>query len=226
MKPIDNLVNFTVRKRAGRVALIGRYVSVRPVDWSIDLTDLTNHLCAPGTDGLWDHMGFGPFQNGADMQATMEMAASQSEWEVMSLIQSGTDEAIGSASFMRNREADGSVEIGCVLFGHELQRTRMATEAIYLMMAHVFDELGYRRLEWKCDSINSKSHAAALRFGFSYEGIFRQDRIVKGRNRDTAWFSIIDKEWPEIKPRFSAWLDPQNFDENEQQKERLAARRV
>ena len=190
MKPIDNLVNFTVKKRAGRVALIGRYVSVRPIDWSNDLADLTANLCAPGTDELWDYMGFGPFQDGADMQATIEMTASKNEWEVMSLIQSGTDEVIGSASFMRNREANGSTEIGCVLFGHKLQRTRMATEAIYLMMEHAFDELGYRRLEWKCDARNTKSRAAALRFGFSYEGIFRQDLIVKGRNRDTAWYSI------------------------------------
>lgn len=221
---MDNLANFTIRKRPGRVALIGRYVSVRPVDWPNDLSDLTDHLCAPGTDSLWDYMGFGPFQNGAAMQDTMERAASQNEWEVMSLIQPGTNTAIGSASFMRNRETNGSTEIGCVLFGYEMQRTRMATEAIYLMMAHVFDELGYRRLEWKCDTTNEKSRAAALRFGFSYEGIFRQDRIVKGRNRDTAWFSIIDKEWPEVKRGFSVWLDSQNFDENGQQKERLAVR--
>ena len=160
------------------------------------------------------------------MQATIEMTASKNEWEVMSLIQSGTDEVIGSASFMRNREANGSTEIGCVLFGHKLQRTRMATEAIYLMMEHAFDELGYRRLEWKCDARNTKSRAAALRFGFSYEGIFRQDLIVKGRNRDTAWYSIIDKEWYDIKRSFLTWLDPKNFDVNLHQKKRLETRRI
>lgn len=136
-----------------------------------------------------------------------------------------TDEILGMASFMRLREAFGSAEVGCVAFGERLKRTRIATEAIYLMADHVFTHLGYRRFEWKCDDKNAASMRAARRFGFSYEGTFRQDMVVKGRNRDSAWFSMLDSEWPSLKAAFKAWLKVANFDERGQQKASLEAYR-
>jgi RimJ/RimL family protein N-acetyltransferase len=118
---------------------------------------------------------------------------------------------------MRLRPEHGSVEIGCVVFGKALQKTRGATEAIYLMAKHAFSDLGYRRFEWKCDNDNADSKNAALRFGFEFEGVFRNDMVMKGRNRDTAWFSIIDTDWPIVKAGFETWLSAQNFDENGRQ---------
>jgi RimJ/RimL family protein N-acetyltransferase len=127
--------------------------------------------------------------------------------------------AAGWASFMRIKPAHGVIEVGNVLFSPSLQRTRAATEAMYLMAEHVFDTLGYRRHEWKCDALNAPSRRAALRLGFSFEGIFRQHMVVKGRSRDTAWFALLDHEWPARKRAFEAWLDPANFDaEGSQQK--------
>jgi RimJ/RimL family protein N-acetyltransferase len=124
---------------------------------------------------------------------------------------------------MRIDRNHGVIEVGHINFAPRLQHTRQATEAIYLMMARAFDELGYRRFEWKCDHLNAPSRAAALRFGFTFEGIFRQAVVYKGRNRDTAWYSIVDGEWPAIKAAFEAWLDPANFDAQGGQVKRLGA---
>lgn len=128
-----------------------------------------------------------------------------------------SDKAVGIASLMQIRPESGVIEVGHIHFSPLMQRTPLSTEAIYLMMKRVFDELGYRRFEWKCDSLNSPSCNAAKRFGFSPEGIFRQVLMYKGRNRDTAWFSIIDSEWPALKAMFEAWLTPENFDTSGQQ---------
>jgi RimJ/RimL family protein N-acetyltransferase len=116
------------------------------------------------------------------------------------------------ASYLNIVPANGCIEIGHIWFAPPLQRTRGATEAIFLMMRHVFDDLGYRRLEWKCDALNEGSKRAARRFGFTYEGTFRQHMVVKGRNRDTAWFSLLDREWPAVRAAFETWLAPDNFD--------------
>jgi RimJ/RimL family protein N-acetyltransferase len=130
--------------------------------------------------------------------------------------------ASGVASLMRIDRANGVIEVGHINFAPRLQRTREATEAIFLLMSRAFDELGYRRFEWKCDSLNGPSRAAALRFGFTFEGIFRQAVVYKGRSRDTAWYSIIDREWPALKAGYERWLDPSNFDEHGAQRRRLA----
>jgi RimJ/RimL family protein N-acetyltransferase len=127
------------------------------------------------------------------------------------------------ASFLRMAPEHGVIEIGHIWFAPALQRTRQATEAIYLMARHVFDDLGYRRLEWKCDALNEPSRRAAQRFGFTFEGVFRQHMVVKGRNRDSAWFSILDGEWPAIREAFEAWLGPENFDADGRQRQTLAA---
>lgn len=133
-----------------------------------------------------------------------------------------TGRAEGRVSFMRMDPANGVIETGAILFGPRLARSRGATEAIYLQARHVFDDLGYRRLEWKCDAENAPSRRAALRFGFVYEGIFRQHMVIKGRNRDTAWFAMLDHEWPARKAAFEAWLDPANFDAQGRQVRPLA----
>jgi RimJ/RimL family protein N-acetyltransferase len=128
---------------------------------------------------------------------------------------------LGIASYLRITPEFGVIEIGHIWFGPPLQRTTGATEAIYLLAAHAFDDLGYRRLEWKCNALNAGSRRAAERFGFTFEGVFRNHQIVKGRNRDTAWFAITDEDWPAIRTGFQAWLAPENFDANGRQKRSL-----
>ncbi|VAW07153.1 Acetyltransferase, GNAT family, partial [hydrothermal vent metagenome] len=132
-----------------------------------------------------------------------------------------TGAVLGMASYMRIRPEAGSVEIGCIVFSGALQKTPAATEAMYLMARHIFDDLGYRRYEWKCNDENAASKSAAERLGFQFEGVFRQDMVVKGENRDTAWFSVLDSEWPEVKAGLNAWLAPENFDADGRQRRSL-----
>ena len=131
--------------------------------------------------------------------------------------------ATGVASYLRIEERAGVIEVGHINYAPPLQRTPASTEAMYLMMRRVFDELGYRRYEWKCDALNAPSRAAARRLGFRFEGIFRQATVYKGRNRDTAWFSVLDSEWPALKAAFERWLSPENFDEDGRQRQSLAS---
>jgi len=133
-----------------------------------------------------------------------------------------SEQAVGTASYLRIQPAAGSIEVGYINFTPKMQRRPISTEAMFLMMNHAFEDLGYRRYEWKCDSLNAPSRAAALRLGFTFEGIFRQDRVVKGRNRDTAWYSIVDKEWPARQSALQSWLSPDNFDAAGRQRRSLA----
>jgi RimJ/RimL family protein N-acetyltransferase len=142
------------------------------------------------------------------------------------IVAAESERAVGTAALMRMEPAHGVIEVGSILFSPRLKQTRAATESMYLLMRRVFDELGYRRYEWKCDSLNAPSRAAALRYGFTFEGMFRNAIVYKGRSRDTAWYSITDGEWPRIRAAFEAWLDPANFDAQGQQKRRLAALRT
>jgi RimJ/RimL family protein N-acetyltransferase len=129
--------------------------------------------------------------------------------------------ALGIASYLRITPEFGVIEIGHIWFGTPLRRTTAATEAIFLLARHAFDDLGYRRLEWKCNALNAASRGAAERFGFTFEGVFRQHQVVKGRNRDTAWYAITDRDWPPIRAGFESWLSSENFDLRGQQKRRL-----
>ena len=142
----------------------------------------------------------------------------------VAVIDRATARALGQQGWLRIFPEHGSIEIGGVYWGLEMARTRIATEALYLFARHAFDDLGYRRFEWKCNNRNEGSKAAARRFGFQYEGLFRQDRIVKGENRDTAWFSIIDGEWPALRAEYERWLAPENFDADGVQRSKLATR--
>lgn len=156
-------------------------------------------------------MPIGPFQDAADYRCYVENAAQRTDPKCYAIVDITTDKAIGTFSLMRIDAANGAIEVGFVAFSALLKRTPIATEAHFLLMGYVFDTLQYRRYEWKCDSLNAPSRAAAERLGFCFEGIFRQAVVYKGRTRDTAWFSVIDSEWPALKHRFMAWLAKDNF---------------
>ena len=149
-------------------------------------------------------------------------AAASSDPFHYAVIDRASGKAVGTFALMRIEPAHGVIEVGSVTFSPRLKQTPLSTEAQYLLMRYVFDDLGYRRYEWKCDSLNAASRAAALRYGFQFEGIFRQAVVYKGRSRDTAWFSMLDGEWPAIKRGFEQWLDPRNFDAAGAQRRKLA----
>jgi RimJ/RimL family protein N-acetyltransferase len=174
---------------------------------------------AAGDPHLWDYLPYGPFADPASLRAHLAAQASSDDPLFFAVVVDGR--AAGVVSYLRIEPEHGCIEIGHIWFGASLQRTPAATEAIYLLARHAFDDLGNRRLEWKCDAANARSRRAAERFGFTFEGVFRQHMIVKGRNRDTAWFSIVDGEWPAVRARFETWLDPKNFDAEGRQRASL-----
>ncbi len=157
------------------------------------------------------------------LDAFLNARAASDDWRVHVLMDRASGAVFGTASFMRNRVAHGSTEVGCVAFSRAARGGAAPTDAMRLMAGHVFDELGYRRYEWKCHGENAASRRAAVRLGFTFEGVFRQDMIVRGRNRDTAWFSLLDHEWPQAKAAFDLWLAPENFDADGRQHRSLAA---
>ncbi|MDJ0995673.1 MAG: GNAT family protein [Dinoroseobacter sp.] len=203
------------------VAHQGLYVRLEPLVWERHLDQLSSVLVGPGTEALWTYLPGGPFAQPDDLRTWLDAArAADGDWlTFVACPEGGTVE--GMLSFMRQRPAHGSAEVGCIVYGANLARTRAATEAIYLLARYLFDDLGYRRFEWKCNADNAASKRAAERFGFVYEGTFRNDQVVKGKNRDTAWFAITDGDWPDVRARFEDWLRPENFDDSGQQSTRL-----
>jgi RimJ/RimL family protein N-acetyltransferase len=172
---------------------------------------------------LFRHLPYGPFGGFDEFKSWLVERAASTDPLFFAIVDAETGAPRGMASFLRMVPEHGVIEIGHIWFSPALQRTRTATEAIYLMARYAFDDLGYRRLEWKCDALNDASRRAAARFGFTYEGTFRQHLVVKGRNRDSAWFSILDGEWPRTRTAFEAWLAPENFDATGKQLRSLAA---
>jgi RimJ/RimL family protein N-acetyltransferase len=172
-------------------------------------------------NAIWTYLGYGPFASEEEFTEWVKQREPARDPWFYALIRRDDNKAVGMGSFMRNDAANGVIEIGHIWMSPDLQQTREATEVIYLMMRHCFDDLGVRRLEWKCDSLNAPSRKAADRFGFTYEGTFRQHFIIKGRNRDTAWFAMLDSEWPKARAAFEAWLKESNFDEKGMQKAKL-----
>lgn len=191
------------------MTLEGRYATLAP----LQRTDHQAALFAAFStdDGLWDYMPYGPFSDSDDYGAWIDGVQGRDDPLFMAVRDKDNGQWGGVTSFMRIDAAMGVIEVGFITFALTLQRRRAATEAIYLMMNWVF-EAGYRRFEWKCDAANMASRRAAARFGFSYEGIFRQALVIKGRNRDTAWFAVIDSEWPALRAAYEHWLAPENFD--------------
>ncbi len=173
-------------------------------------------------DDLWLYLFDGPFRDRAEFDANLRAKAKTDDPLFFGIVDNATQAAAGYASYMRIEPVHKVIEVGSILYTPALQRTAGATEAMYLMARHVFEDLGYRRYEWKCNALNAPSRSAALRLGFRFEGIFRQHMIVKGLNRDTAWFSMLDSEWPARKQAFETWLDEKNFDEEGRQKTALA----
>ncbi|MFO0993492.1 MAG: GNAT family protein [Hyphomicrobiales bacterium] len=203
--------------------LFGRWTRLEPVSVDKHAKDLYDSFKDSDPEGhIWTYLGYGPFADFNSFRSwLLERELSRDPW-FYAYVRRDTGKAAGMGAFMRLDAPNGVIEIGHIWMSPGLQKTREATDAIFLMMRHAFDELGVRRLEWKCDSLNAPSRAAAKRFGFTFEGIFRQHFIVKGRNRDTAWFSIIDTEWPAIRKAFQEWLKDENFDAEGRQKKKLA----
>jgi RimJ/RimL family protein N-acetyltransferase len=170
---------------------------------------------------VWTYLFHGPYPDEAAFAAWAEQAERSPDPLFFTVVEQASGRAMGVVSLMRIDPAMGVIEVGNIWYAPALQRTPMPTEAMQLLFAHVFDELGYRRLEWKCNALNEPSRRAALRFGFTFEGIFRQHMVVKGRNRDTAWYAMLDHEWPALRTAYGAWLDPANFDGAGRQLRRL-----
>jgi RimJ/RimL family protein N-acetyltransferase len=175
-----------------------------------------------GHDELWTYLAEAPPATEADLHQAIAQKQAATTAVFLAIVPSATGKAAGYASYMRMEPAQGVIEVGNILMSPVLQRTTAATEALYLMARHIFDDLGYRRYEWKCNAQNEPSRRAALRYGFTFEGIFRQHMVIKDQNRDTAWFSMLNTEWPARKRAFEAWLDPTNFDAAGQQRQSLA----
>jgi RimJ/RimL family protein N-acetyltransferase len=217
-----SLPGWTTRSPPPRTAMVGRFCKVEPLDPGRHAADLfaANRLDAEGRN--WTYLFQEPFGELEPYRAWLEQVAKGEDPLFHTIVDLKSGKAVGVATYMRIDRSNGVIEVGNINYSPLLQRTPAATEAMFLMMARVFDELGYRRYEWKCDALNAPSRAAALRLGFQYEGLFRQAVIYKGRNRDTTWFSIIDAEWPALKRAYQQWLAAENFDAAERQRRGLA----
>jgi len=198
-------------QRPTATTLQGDFVALESVCAATHSLELQRHLCGLTNAPLWTYLPFGPFENAEQMVSSFQMAREQLGWLPFAIKPYASGCAEGTVSLMRIRDEHGSAEIGAVVFGQSLQRTTAATEAIFLLAHYVFDTLGYRRLEWKCDNNNVSSKKAAFRFGFQFEGVFRNDMIVKEKSRDTAWFALTDDDWKDVHGAYLDWLDPSNF---------------
>jgi RimJ/RimL family protein N-acetyltransferase len=208
----------------GRAPLLGTYVRLEPVEVAAHAESLYRLSHARPEDAvLWTYLAYGPFPDRGAFERWLAERAGSEDPLFFALLDEASCQASGMASYLNIVPPNGSIEIGHIWFAPVLQKTRAATEAIFLMMCHAFVELRYRRLEWKCDALNAASRRAAERFGFTYEGTFRQHMVVKGRNRDTAWFAMLDREWPAIRAAFERWLGPDNFDSTGRQRTSLGA---
>ncbi len=215
---------FSVSQAFGRDVIRGNSVSLLPLDVNAHGADLYASFagCDP-EERLWTYMAQGPFSGEADFRSWLDPLEQSADPLFYTIVPAASKKTEGMASFMRMDSANGVAEIGNIWFAPSLQRTRAATEAIYLLMRHVLETQNCRRLEWKCNALNAPSRRAAERFGFSFEGIFLNHMVVKGRNRDTAWFAIIVENWPPIRDAFETWLADGNFDEGGIQKQSLGA---
>jgi RimJ/RimL family protein N-acetyltransferase len=225
MNESDQLVGFPVRDwRApappSREPMAGRTCRLEVLDGERHAGDLYAANSQDRENRIWLYLPYGPFESLDGYRNWVDGVSRVSDPLFHAVIDGTTDKAVGVASFLRITPASGSIEVGHINYSPALQRTPAATEAMYLMMKRAF-EAGYRRYEWKCDALNVRSRAAAQRLGLSYEGVFRQATVYKGRNRDTAWYAAIDSEWPELESAFTRWLAPSNFDGEGRQRVRL-----
>jgi len=201
--------------------MAGRFCDLELIDAAKHAGQLFEAFAEDTEGRMWTYMANGPFATGTEVHAWLEAAETLENQVYYAVVDRVTGRAVGIVTYLRIQPGHGVVEVGAISYAPALQRTPAATEAMYLMMRQVFEVWGYRRYEWKCDDLNAASKRAAERFGFSYDGLFRQAVIYKGRNRDTAWYSILDKDWPRIKEALEAWLALENFDADGGQKRRL-----
>jgi RimJ/RimL family protein N-acetyltransferase len=207
-----------------RVTLPGRLVAVEPLSPERHGQALWHGFSGEENDSLWLYLRDGPFAGRSEFDRYLSGKANASDAVCYAIVGNESGGALGIASLMRIDPANRVLEVGGIHYSRRLQRTAAATEAMYLLARYVFDDLKYRRYEWKCDALNTPSRRAAERLGFTFEGIFRQHMIVKGKNRDTAWYSMLDSQWPDRKEKLEAWLRPENFDESGVQRQRLGSR--
>jgi RimJ/RimL family protein N-acetyltransferase len=210
--------NWTTRPRPPRTPMTGCFCRVEPVDVAAHAQDLYDAHAGDRDGRNWTYFSYGPFETFSAYRAWLTEMAALEDPLFYAVIELSTGRAAGVAAFMRIDPPNGVMEVGHIHYSPRLQRTAAGTEAMYLMMRRAFDELGYRRYEWKCDHLNAASRRAAERYGFTFEGIFRQATVYKGRSRDTAWFSILDSEWPARKAAFEQWLRRENFDDQGRQR--------
>jgi len=215
------LPSWTPARRPHRGVLEGVRVRLEPLERTRHAAQLYDAFREDERGAMWTYLPVGPFSTLADCEAWIVQVADGADPQFLAIIERATGRALGVAAYLAIEPAHGSIEVGHIAFSPRLSRTAMATEAMVLMMARAFAS-GFRRYEWKCNALNEPSIRAALRLGFTPEGIFRQHRIVKGRSRDTAWFAVCDGEWPALQRAFQTWLAPGNFDADGKQIARLS----
>lgn len=213
-KKIINLKNWTPRAHPSKPIIRGNFCSLEILDINKHARQLYEHLSFAKEEDFWANLPYGPFDSYKEFVDWLKIVLKDKTCLMYAILDIQTHQPMGYAGYLRINPEHGVIEVGSIFFSKLLQKTITATESMYLMMQYVFDELGYRRYEWKCNSLNQPSCDAALRLGFKFEGIFRQSNVFKGSNRDTAWFSILDSEWPIIKAKIRKWLEPSNFDKN------------
>ena len=211
-QPVGEVVlEWTPPPVPSRLILEGRYCRLEPLSVHLHAADLFTALSLDATGASWTYLPYGPFDTLETYSAWLAERQKENDPLFFTILDAATGKPVGVCAYLRIDAQAGCIEVGHLHFSPLLQKTPAASEAMYLMMRHAF-ELGYRRYEWKCDAMNAGSRRAAQRLGFSFEGVFRQARVTKGRNRDTAWFSIIDKEWSDLRVAFESWLSSDNFD--------------
>lgn len=222
-QPIGPLVDSHPARRPERVTLEGRWITLAPLNPDKHAAALYEGSNGdPTRETVWTYLFDGPYRSLEEFRAAIELKARSDDPLFFAVVDNATGRAVGYQTLMRIDAANRVIEVGNVMYTPAMQRTPAATEAQYLFARHVFEALGNRRYEWKCHVLNAPSRSAAVRFGFTFEGIFRQHMIVKGRNRDTAWFAMLDSEWPARKAAYERWLSPDNFDREGRQKQRLS----
>jgi RimJ/RimL family protein N-acetyltransferase len=220
--PLGAEVELLSAEQPQRVRLEGRYIRLEPLDAQTHGDSLWQAAGGVQHEELWTYLSDGPYFDRASFEAALNAKAASVDPLYFAIVDARTNLAGGYASYLRIEPKHRCIEVGSILYGPELRQTVGATEAMFLMARHAFEDLRYRRYEWKCNALHAGSRRAAQRLGFTFEGIFRQHMIVKGRNRDTAWFAMLDCEWPARKAAFERWLDPSNFDARGRQKKKLA----
>ena len=223
--PIGPEVPAHAASRPERRVIAGRFIRLEPLDADRHASSLWQETHGTGAAARWQYLFDEPLADEQSFHGFLGRKAASTDPLFYAIIDQSTGRAVGFETLMRIDPTHRCIEVGNILYGKSLQRTPGATEAQYLLMKYIFEDLGYRRYEWKCNALNEPSRRAALRFGFSFEGIFRKHMLVRGRNRDTAWYSVLDEEWPAVKASFENWLAPLNFDGAGAQRQSLAALR-